>query len=110
MGKHKKDKDADPTVADTPVLETTLLGASSAATSDAVDHLSFHSEKKKKKKKDKRAKEAHDLHDAIPELVLEKKRQRESEGSSNGTYGEDKIALAPAVFDDDDDFLPPAKK
>lgn len=66
--------------------------------------------KEKKRKKKKRDKSLIDGGDAIPELVLEKKLKRESEGSSNS---EEKVQVGPqtsAVFDDDDDFEPPVKK
>jgi len=73
-------------------------------TDSAVDQT--HREKKKKKRKDKSLAECRD---AIPELVLEKKLKRESEGSSNN---EEKVAAADIlnVFDDDDDFEPAIKK
>jgi len=68
-------------------------------------------EENKKKMKDKSLADASVVEngDAIPELILEKKLQRESEGSLNS---EEKVvgAETSASFDDDDDFEPPVKK
>jgi len=103
--KHKKKKrdksETHETHPSISIADNSIVDSSAIAEGESLVKV--------KHKKRKRDKEAQEHCDAIPELILEKKRKRESEGSSDGVTRDEKTAVTEG-FDEDDDFEPPPKK